>query len=94
MVRLGVFKVENGSVAADSVEAAIRNGYRSIDTAAIYKMKRVSAKASELRALPEKSCSSRQKCGMKIKDTKRHLTRLRKALSASVDYLDLYLIHW
>lgn len=34
---LGVFKVENGSVAADSVEAAIRNGYRSIDTAAIYK---------------------------------------------------------
>ncbi|MEC2713820.1 aldo/keto reductase, partial [Bacillus cereus] len=33
---LGVFKVEDGSEVIDSVKAAIKNGYRSIDTAAIY----------------------------------------------------------
>ncbi|MDF4730259.1 aldo/keto reductase, partial [Vibrio parahaemolyticus] len=33
---LGVFKVEDGSQVIDSVKAAIKNGYRSIDTAAIY----------------------------------------------------------
>lgn len=32
---LGVFKVENGNEATESVKAAIKNGYRSIDTAAI-----------------------------------------------------------
>ncbi len=30
------FKVEDGSEVIDSVKAAIKNGYRSIDTAAIY----------------------------------------------------------
>lgn len=29
---LGVFKVEDGSEVIDSVKAAIKNGYRSIDT--------------------------------------------------------------
>ncbi|MEQ7049663.1 aldo/keto reductase [Paenibacillaceae sp. P-4] len=33
---LGVFKVNDGSEVVDSVAAAIKNGYRSIDTAAIY----------------------------------------------------------
>lgn len=33
---LGVFKVEDGSEVVSSVKAAILNGYRSIDTAAIY----------------------------------------------------------
>ncbi|EEM18891.1 YtbE (Aldo/keto reductase YtbE) [Bacillus pseudomycoides DSM 12442] len=31
------FKVEDGTEVIDSVKAAIKNGYRSIDTAAIYK---------------------------------------------------------
>lgn len=30
---LGVFKVEDGNQVVDAVKAAIRNGYRSIDTA-------------------------------------------------------------
>lgn len=34
---LGVYKVEEGQEVVDSVKAAIRNGYRSIDTAAFYK---------------------------------------------------------
>lgn len=34
---LGVFKVEDGNQVVDAVKAAIRNGYRSIDTAAVYK---------------------------------------------------------
>lgn len=34
---LGVFKVENGSEATESVKVAIKNGYRNIDTAAVYK---------------------------------------------------------
>lgn len=31
-----MFQVENGQTVVDSVKAAIRNGYRSIDTASIY----------------------------------------------------------
>lgn len=30
---LGVFKVEDGQVLVDAVKTAIKNGYRSIDTA-------------------------------------------------------------
>lgn len=33
---LGVFKVEEGQVLIDAVSSAIKNGYRSIDTATIY----------------------------------------------------------
>jgi diketogulonate reductase-like aldo/keto reductase len=35
-VGLGVFKVEEGEELKEAVKAAIRFGYRSIDTAAIY----------------------------------------------------------
>lgn len=33
---IGVFKVEEGPELVHAVRAAIKNGYRSIDTAAIY----------------------------------------------------------
>src|SRR5699024_3836727 len=34
--RLGVYKVEDGDVTVKSVKAALKNGYRSIDTASFY----------------------------------------------------------
>lgn len=33
---LGVFKVEEGSELVEAVKAAVKHGYRSIDTAAVY----------------------------------------------------------
>lgn len=37
---LGVFKVEEGPILVEAVKSAIRHGYRSIDTAAIYGSRR------------------------------------------------------
>ncbi|MGK0468766.1 aldo/keto reductase [Clostridium sp.] len=36
-IGLGVFKVKDGSEAVNAVTAAIKNGYRIIDTAFVYK---------------------------------------------------------
>lgn len=76
---LGVFKVENGNEATESVKAAIKNGYRSIDTAAIYKNEEGVGIGIKNPVWQEKSSSSHQKCGMKIKATKQRLLPLKKA---------------
>lgn len=98
-VGLGVFRVEDGEGCKDAVAHAIVNGYRSIDTAMIYKN--------------EESVGEGIKEGMKHADIERSdlfITsklwlddfghgNVEKAYNTSLekldlDYLDLYLIHW
>ncbi|KIL32692.1 glyoxal/methylglyoxal reductase [Bacillus subtilis] len=92
---LGVFKVENGNEATESVKAAIENGYRSIDTAAIYKNEegvgigiKESGVAREELFITSKVWNEDQGYETTLAAFEKSLERLQ------LDYLDLYLIHW
>ncbi|MEC1775724.1 glyoxal/methylglyoxal reductase [Bacillus mojavensis] len=92
---LGVFKVENGSEATESVKAAIKNGYRSIDTAAVYKNEegvgigiKGSGVAREELFITSKVWNEDQGYDTTLAAFEKSLERLQ------LDYLDLYLIHW
>ncbi|MEK4871130.1 aldo/keto reductase [Niallia sp. FSL W8-1348] len=96
---LGVFKVEEGQILVDAVSSAIKNGYHSIDTAAIY---------GNEAGVGEGIKKGMQEAGVAREDlfiTSKVWTddlgyeETLKAYEVSLeklglDYLDLYLIHW
>lgn len=96
---LGVFKVEEGEVLEDAVSSAIKNGYRSIDTAAIYAneagvgegikkgMKEAGITRGDL-FITSKVWTDDLGYEETIKAYEVSLEKL------GLDYLDLYLIHW
>ncbi|QAA21508.1 aldo/keto reductase [Sporolactobacillus terrae] len=96
---LGVFRVEDQAVAAQSVQAAIRAGYRLIDTAAIYQNEqgvgegiKAACKETGLKRedlfITSKVWNADQGYASTLKAYQDSLDRL------GLDYLDLYLIHW
>ena len=92
---LGVFKVQEGSEVIDSVKAAIKNGYRSIDTAAVYQNEegvgqgiRESGVSREELFITSKVWNSDQGYESALQAYETSLNKL------GLDYLDLYLIHW
>lgn len=92
---LGVYKVEDGDVTVESVKAALKNGYRSIDTASFYDNERgVGQGITE-------SGVSRDEIFVtsKVWNDEQGYENTLQAFEASLeklgtDYLDLYLIHW
>jgi methylglyoxal/glyoxal reductase len=92
---LGVFKVQEGSEVIESVKAAIKNGYRSIDTAAVYQneegvgqgIKESGVSRDDL-FITTKVWNSEQGYETTLQAFETSLTKL------GLDYLDLYLIHW
>lgn len=92
---LGVFKVQDGEEVIQSVKAAIKNGYISIDTASFYKNEegvgqaiRESGVAREDLFITTKLWNSDQGYESTLKAFETSLNKL------GLDYLDLYLIHW
>ncbi|GIN63356.1 glyoxal reductase [Robertmurraya siralis] len=92
---LGVFKVEDGQVLVDAVKTAIKNGYRSIDTASFYNNEEGVGRAVKECGVPRdqlfitsKVWNSDQGYESTIKAFESTLEKL------DMDYLDLYLIHW
>ncbi|MGF7047698.1 diketogulonate reductase-like aldo/keto reductase [Paenibacillus sp. DS2015] len=96
---LGVFKVEEGSELVNAVKSAIKQGYRSIDTAAVYgNEKGVGQGISEV---IDETPLSREDLFITSKVWNADLgyeatlaayeTSLTKL---GLEYLDLYLIHW
>lgn len=92
---LGVFKVSEGEEVVESVKAAIRNGYISIDTAAIYQNEegvgqgiRESGVSREELFVTSKVWNSDQGYETTLQAFETSLNKL------GLDYLDLYLIHW
>jgi diketogulonate reductase-like aldo/keto reductase len=99
VIGLGVFQVEDGQVVVDSVKAAIRNGYRSIDTAAIYQNEE--GVGQGIREALEENGLKREDLFITSKvwnaDLGYQSTIDAFELSLKklgLDYLDLYLIHW
>ena len=98
-IGLGVFKVQDGEDVVSAVKAAIKNGYRSIDTAAAYRNEegvgvgiREALKENGLLRedlfITSKVWNSDQGYESTLKAFEDSLKRLR------LDYLDLYLVHW
>ncbi|MBB6676112.1 aldo/keto reductase [Cohnella lubricantis] len=96
---LGVFKVEEGQELVDAVKAAVRHGYRSIDTAAIYGNERSVGQAIR-EALAETGLRREDLfVTSKVWNADLGYESTLAAYEASLerlglDYLDLYLIHW
>ncbi|WP_202079564.1 aldo/keto reductase [Caldalkalibacillus salinus] len=92
---LGVFKVQDGDEVVQSVKAALDTGYRSIDTAAVYKNEEGVGQALAETDVPReeifvttKLWNSEQGYDSTLKAFDESLKKL------GLDYVDLYLIHW
>lgn len=92
---LGVYKVKDGSEASESVRIAIQNGYRSIDTAAIYKNEEGVGQGIKESGIPREELFITSKVWNADQGYESTLTAFDQSLKRlELDYLDLYLIHW
>lgn len=96
---LGVFKVEDGPELVEAVKAAIKAGYRSIDTAAIYENEK--AVGEGIRAGIKEAGITREDLFVTSKvwnadqGYETTLAAYKESLNKlGLDYLDLYLVHW
>ena len=96
---LGVFKVEEGPELVEAIKSAIKAGYRSIDTPAIYGNE--AAVGEGIRAGIETTGISREELFItsKVWNADQGYEETIAAYEESLkklklDYLDLYLVHW
>lgn len=96
---LGVFRVENGPELVNAVKHAIKNGYRSIDGAAIYGNEesmgegiRQGIKEAGIKREDLFITSKLWNANLGYEDALKAYEESIKKIG--VDYLDLYLIHW
>ncbi|MGF2621080.1 aldo/keto reductase [Bacillus sp. HNR-4] len=96
---LGVFKVEEGPELVEAIKSAIKAGYRSIDTAAIYGNE--TAVGEGIRAGIEATGIAREELFItsKVWNADQGYETTIAAYEESLkklglDYLDLYLVHW
>lgn len=92
---LGVFQTKEGEEVRDAVTWAIEDGYRLIDTAAIYRNEGGVGEAIAASGLPREDIF----VTTKLWNTEQGFGTALGAMSASLDrlgmeYVDLYLIHW
>lgn len=91
----GVFMMEEGVETENAVSTALEVGYRSIDTAAIYKNEVGVGKAIARSGIPRQEIFLTTKVwnsDQGYQSTLKAFEESRKKLK--VDYVDLYLIHW
>lgn len=91
----GTWKAENGEVAYQAVLEALKDGYRHIDTAAIYKNEESVGRAIRDSGIPRQEIF----VTTKLWNTNHSYDEACQAFEESMeklglDYLDLYLIHW
>lgn len=99
LVGYGVFRVPEGEDLAEAVKTAIAKGYRSIDTAQVYRNEESVGRG--IRAAIEEGLVTREELfitskvwndGLSYKET---LAAYDSSLEKiGLDYLDLYLVHW
>ena len=92
---LGVFLSNEGEEVETAVKVALQNGYRHIDTAAIYKNERGVGKAIKESGVPREEIFITSKVWNTDQGYKTTLAAYEASLERlQMDYLDLYLIHW
>jgi diketogulonate reductase-like aldo/keto reductase len=92
---LGVFKAGDGDEVRDAVTWAIEDGYRLIDTAAIYRNETGVGRAIASSDVPRSDLFVTTKLWNTDQGYESSLTALSASLERlGMDYVDLYLIHW
>ncbi|MEH7082244.1 aldo/keto reductase [Neobacillus drentensis] len=92
---LGVFKVEEGPELVNAVKAAIKHGYRSIDTAAIYGNEEGVGQGIRESGIAREDLFVTSKVWNADLGYESTLAAYQTSLEKlGVEYLDLYLIHW
>jgi diketogulonate reductase-like aldo/keto reductase len=92
---LGVYKVEDGDVVYQAVEAALEAGYRSIDTASYYFNEKGVGQAIKDSRIDREDIFITTKVWNDQQGYEGTLKAFEESLeNLQTDYLDLYLIHW
>lgn len=92
---LGVYQIDDGRVVADAVRTAVEAGYRSVDTAALYRNETGVGEAVRSAGIPREELFVTTKVwnsDQGFESTLAAFEASRKRLA--LDYVDLYLIHW
>ncbi|MGE7676079.1 aldo/keto reductase [Lysinibacillus sp. NPDC094403] len=99
LIGYGVFRVPDGDDLAEAVKTAIAKGYRSIDTAQVYRNEESVGRG--IRAAIDEGLVTREELfvtskvwndGLSYEETLAAYDNSLKKLG--LDYLDLYLVHW
>lgn len=95
VVGVGTWKILPNSSASKAVGLALKNGYRSIDTARIYLNEKGVGKAIKNSGIPREEIF----VATKLWNSDQGIEKTQKAFDKSLkrlglDYVDLYLMHW
>ncbi len=92
---LGVFRAEDGQEVENAVVAALKHGYRSIDTAAVYDNEKGVGTGIKNSGVPREDIFLTSKVWNSDQGYKTTLEAFEESLDRlQTSYLDLYLIHW
>jgi len=92
---LGLFKVEDGAVTINAIKYAVDAGYRSLDTAAIYRNEKSVGVGLKECGQPREEIFVTSKLWNAEHGYDSTLKAFEVTLAdLQLDYLDLYLIHW
>ena len=91
----GVFQIDDGQEVERSVASALEAGYRSIDTAAIYKNERGVGRAIRESGIPREDIFLTTKVWNADQRQQRTMAAFEESLQRlDTAYVDLYLVHW
>lgn len=91
----GVFQMKDDQEVEAAVKCALATGYRSIDTASVYRNERGVGKAIRESGIPREDIFLTTKVWNDDQRAKRTLAAFEESLKRlQTDYVDLYLVHW
>lgn len=94
-IGFGTWQTPDGETAVEAVKVALREGYRHIDTALIYRNEESVGKAIKESGIDRKDVFITSKLWNKARGYDTALKAFEISLkNLGMDYLDLYLIHW